>query len=182
MSENQKSHVKNVDNIKKYFEILELTPEASFSEVKNAYQHLKRLYSSEPLVLSPIIDEIPEEKRLEIVKQLEDAFDVLKKYFSIGKKQKFKIAKQRVANHNVPEFEVFNGNALKLTREVLGIELKEIALFSGIPERHLKNIELEKFDQLPPKGYIKVFLRKYAEYLSLDAKKIIHDYFRDSEK
>jgi cytoskeleton protein RodZ len=87
-----------------------------------------------------------------------------------------------VARHNVPEFEVFSGNALRLTREVLGINLKEIALYSGIPLSHLKNIELERFDLLPPIGYIKAFLKKYAEYLSLDSQKVINDYLKRFDK
>lgn len=56
------------------------------------------------------------------------------------------------------------------------MELKEIALFTGVPAEHLKNIELERLDLLPPQGYIKVFLRKYAEYLALDPKKVVEDY------
>jgi cytoskeletal protein RodZ len=62
------------------------------------------------------------------------------------------------------------------------VELKEIALFTGIPAKHLKNIELERFDLLPPTGYIKVFLKKYAEYLALDTEKVIADYLEVLER
>jgi hypothetical protein len=177
----EKSNNNNNDN-EKYYRILELKPDASFLEVKSAYLHLKKLYSSKPLVMEPIMDEISEEMQLKILDQLEEAYVKLKEFFTAKDQTKIKTAKERVARHNVPEFEVFSGNALRLTREVLGIDLKEIALYSGVSLSHLKNIELERFDLLPPIGYIKVFLKKYAEYLSLDSKKVIKDYLKRFDK
>ena len=171
----------NNDN-KKYYKVLELKPGASFLEVKSAYLHLKKLYSSKPPVLESIADDIPEKMRVEILNQLEEAYVKLKEYYTEKDQKKIGTAKERVSKHNVPEFDVFSGNSLRLTREVLGISLKEIALYSGVPLRHLKNIELERFDLLPPLGYIRVFLRKYAEYLSLDSQKVINDYLKRFEK
>ncbi|HLP61933.1 MAG TPA: helix-turn-helix transcriptional regulator, partial [Candidatus Deferrimicrobium sp.] len=112
----------------------------------------------------------------------DEAYACLKEIFKVEEKEKLTSSQQWNVNHNVPEFQNFSGNALKLTREVLGVELKEIALFTGIPEGHLKNIELERLDLLPPLGYIKVFLRKYAEYLSLDPQKVAEDYLALFEK
>jgi len=178
MCENNNNNNEN----KKYYRILELKPDASFLEVKSAYLHLKKLYSSKPLVMEPIMDEISEKTRLKILDQLEEAYVKLKEFYTAKDQKKIKTAKERVARHNVPEFEVFSGNALRLTREVLGINLKEIALYSGIPISHLKNIELERFDLLPPIGYIKAFLKKYAEYLSLDSQKVINDYLKRFDK
>lgn len=167
---------------KKYYDILEIKPDASFLEVKSAYLHLKKLYSSQPLVLSPIMDEISEEKREDILTQLDHAYETLKEFYASEEKGKITSAKEWVRTHNVPEFEVYSGNALRLTREVLGVELNEIALFTGIPAKHLKNIELERLELLPPQGYIRVFLKKYAEYLSLDSERIIRDYLKLVEK
>lgn len=167
---------------KRYYDILEIKTDAAFLEVKSAYLHLKKLYSSQPLVLSPIMDEISEEKRENIINQLDNAYETLKAFYTAEEKGKIKSAKEWVRTHNVPEFEVYSGNALRLTREVLGVELNEIALFTGVPAKHLKNIELERLDLLPPKGYIKVFLKKYAEYLSLDSGRIIEDYLKLVDK
>ena len=172
----------NNNEYEKYYRILELKPGTSFLEVKSAYLHLKKLYSSKPLVMEPIMDEISEKMRLKILDQLEEAYVKLKEFFTAKDQKKIKTAKERVARHSVPEFEVFSGNALRLTREVLGINLKEIALYSGIPLSHLKNIELERFDLLPPIGYIKAFLKKYAEYLSLDSQRVINDYLKRFDK
>lgn len=172
----------NVERYKEHFEILELKTGAPFIEVKTAYFHLRKLYATEPLVMSPIMDEISEAGRQDILNRLDNAYQTLKEYYADNEQTKLKTAKDRVERHNVPEFEVFSGNALRLTREVLGIELKELALFTGIPLRHLKNLEMERFDHLPPKGYIRVFLKKYAEYLSLDSQKVIDDYLKGFEK
>ncbi len=168
--------------LKEHFDVLELSPRATLLEVKTAYLHLKKLYSSDALVLSPLLDEISDERREGILVQLEDAYRALKDHFTVKEQTQIKTARERVNRHNVPEFEVFTGNALKLTREVLGIELKEISLYSGIPIKHLQNIEMERFELLPPKGYIRVFLKKYAEFLSLDPQKVLEDYLKAYDK
>lgn len=59
---------------KKYFEVLELTPLASYLEIKNKYRFLKKLYSADSAKLSPIADEFSQEKRNEILKQIEEAY------------------------------------------------------------------------------------------------------------
>ncbi len=162
----------------KYYKILELKPDSPFSEIKGAYLHLKRLYSSDSAVLSPLIEEISEEKREELLVQIEEAYNNLREYHSTKKTEKQKNTRDRVMHNNIPEFEVFSGNALRLTREVLGVELQEIALGTGIATRHLRSIEMERFDQLPPPGYVKIYVSKYAKYLSLDAQRVTEDYMK----
>jgi hypothetical protein len=169
---------KESKHLKKYFDILEVNPNSTFFEVKSAYFHLKKLYSSKSVVLSPIEEDITETNRRKIIENLKEAYEVLREYYSTGEKEKIQNSKERVNNRNVPEFEVFSGNALKLTREVLGVELEELSLFTGISIQHLKNIELENFNLLPPKGYIRLFLKKYADVLSLDSEKVIKDYLK----
>ncbi len=61
----------------KYLEILELGPDASLVEIKKSYLHLKRLYSTDSIVISPIAEEFPEEKRKEILQQIEGAYTKL---------------------------------------------------------------------------------------------------------
>lgn len=166
----------NHNEYKKYYDVLEIKTDASFQEVKNAYWHLKRLYSSETPVLIPVLDEISEKDRLEILNRIEDAYTHLKEYYKVEEKDKASSTRRWAVTHNVPEFAVYSGNALKVIREVLGVDLKEIALFTGVSVGHLKNIESERLDLLPPQGYVKVFLRKYAEYLALDPRKVTSDY------
>jgi len=175
MAETKDNNI-NTNGYKKYYDVLEIKTDASFQEIKNAYWHLKKLYSSEAPVLIPVLDEISEEDRLEILNRIEDAYTHLKEYYKVEEKEKAASTRQWAVTHNVPEFAVYDGNALKVTREVLCVDLKEIALFTGVPLGHLKNIESERLDLLPPQGYVKVFLRKYAEYLALDPQKVTADY------
>lgn len=59
---------------KRYFETLELTPGASLKEIKNTYEYLKKLYSTDSVETSPIADEFLEEKRHEILQHIEEAY------------------------------------------------------------------------------------------------------------
>jgi len=166
------------DDLIKYYKILELEADASFHEIKSSYLHLKKLYSSESPVLSPIIDELSKEKKKSMLASIEDAYHALKEKNISLETEKIKVTHNQVISNKIPEFEVFSGNALKLTREVLGVELQEIALSTGIPLKHLRNIELERFYLLPPAGYIEIYVTRYAEYLSLDAKRVSADYMK----
>jgi hypothetical protein len=166
----------------KNFETLELKPSASFSEIKSSYLHLKKLYSSHSPVLSTLSDEVADTKRKEVLSQIEEAYRQLKEQYSSVETEKQKKTWERVAHKNIPEFEVFSGNALKLTREVLGVDLQEISLSTGIPIRNLQYIEQERFDLLPPNGYVRIYVTKYAEYLSLDTKRVSDDYMKAMDK
>ena len=88
-----------------------------------------------------MMDEISEARCERLLMQIEKAYQELKEYHSTKKTEKQKVTRDRVMKKNIPEFDVFSGNALKLTREVLGVRLEEIALATGIPIKHLKNIE-----------------------------------------
>jgi lipopolysaccharide export system ATP-binding protein len=65
------------EEYKKYLEILELDPDASLTGIKKSYLHLKRLYSTDSIAISPMADEFPEEKRKEILQQIEEAYSKL---------------------------------------------------------------------------------------------------------
>ena len=62
------------EEYQKYLEILELDSDASLAAIKKSYLHLKRLYSSDSIVISPIAEEFPLEKRDDILQQIEMAF------------------------------------------------------------------------------------------------------------
>jgi hypothetical protein len=162
----------------KYFEILEITPDSPFSEVRSSFLHLSELYATKSSALVSIMDSISEGKRKEILIQLKEAYHELKKYYSIETKVVLNSTKDSVSKRRIPEFEVFSGKALKLIREVMGTELEDAALATGIPHKHLKSIELEEYDILPPPGYLKAYVKKYAEYLYLDKTKVTEDYMK----
>jgi curved DNA-binding protein CbpA len=75
-----------------------------------------------------------------------------------------------------PENGVFDGDVLRRIRVSLGIELEEIAATTKINEHHLRSIEGNRYDQLPPPVYLRGFLKQIAKCLSLDAGRVADSY------
>jgi hypothetical protein len=68
------------------------------------------------------------------------------------------------------------GKFLKRERETRSISLEQISNFTKIKEHHLKAIEEDKYELLPPALYVKGFLTGYARYLALDPRDIVLQY------
>jgi curved DNA-binding protein CbpA len=166
---------------KKYFEILELDSGASFSEIKNAYIRLKRLYSTDSMVITPIADEFSKKKRLAVLRQIEEAFTGLKEELKDEHQKSTNLRKPGTASENGSEGEevdslLFSGDVLRQIREKRGIHLFEVALDTKIRAGILENIEHERFDALPQEVYLKGHVSNYARYLLLDPRKVADDY------
>jgi len=160
-------------NLKKHFEILELRVDATASEINDAYASLKKLYSSNSIAISPLIDEFTEEKRKRILREIDNAYKNLS-VLNIKEELTFK---SESVNETSPESKKtlekeFDGSMLRHARLSKNIELKEIADSTNISKYHLLNIENENFDELPARIYLKGFIVSYAKYLGLDAEKI----------
>jgi curved DNA-binding protein CbpA len=76
----------------------------------------------------------------------------------------------------VPENGIFDGDVLRRIRVSLGIELEEIAATTKINEHHLRSIEGNHYDQLPPPVYLRGFLKQIAKCLSLDGGHVADSY------
>ncbi|MGD9231426.1 MAG: helix-turn-helix domain-containing protein [Desulfobacterales bacterium] len=74
--------------------------------------------------------------------------------------------------------DLISGDDLKKMREAAGIELSEINAVTKITVTVLKSMEENRIESLPPKLYLKNFLRHYAEMLQIDPKKIIDGYLK----
>lgn len=74
------------------------------------------------------------------------------------------------------------GQDLKNLRESLGIELEEVFEATKISPTALEAIERDDLTNLPPKVYLKSFLKSYAEVLQLDAKQLVEGYVKNMEK
>lgn len=70
----------------------------------------------------------------------------------------------------------YSGQKLREIRERLGVTLREIAHATKIQPMILQNIEIERYDSLPPDIYTKSFVSSYAKCLSLDSQKVAADY------
>lgn len=167
--------------MKKYFEILELDSGASLSEIKNAYLRLKRLYSTDSMVITPIADEFSKKNRLAVLRQIEEAYTRLNEELKDEHQKSTSFGKPGTASENGSEGEevdslLFSGDVLRQIREKRGIHLYEVALDTKIRVEILENIEHERFDALPQEVYLKGHVSNYARYLLLDPRKVADDY------
>jgi len=169
------------EDYRKYFEVLELDPEASMTEVRNAYARLKRLYSTDSIAITPLAAELPEKKRKKILKEIEDAHVIIMALLE-KESQKAAQAKKAAAAGQDEEAKVeraiFSGPLLKQIREQLGIGLHEISLSTKIRQEILTDIEQERFDDLPPEIYLAAHLKNYASCIMLNPKKVADDYLK----
>ena len=62
------------DELKKFYDVLELPPNASLRDVHNSFMRLKKLYSGESIVLEPLGDEFSDKKKKKIIEQIEEAY------------------------------------------------------------------------------------------------------------
>lgn len=70
------------------------------------------------------------------------------------------------------------GESLKQVREARGKTIEEMAEATGIRLHLLTALEQEAFDSLPGRGFVKLYIRAYAEVLSFDARPVIEAYDR----
>jgi curved DNA-binding protein CbpA len=75
-----------------------------------------------------------------------------------------------------PENGVFDGTVLRRIRVSLGIELEEISATTKINDHHLRAIEGNHYEQLPPPVYLRGFLKQFAKCLSLDPNHVADSY------
>jgi len=80
------------------------------------------------------------------------------------------------------EGDFISGEDLKNLRESLGIELEEMFQATKISPTTLEAIEKDRIDNLPPKVYLKSFLKSYAEALQLDARQVVEKYLRNIDQ
>lgn len=163
------------EDYNRYFEILELSPGSSLSDVRSAYQQLRELYSTDSIAMRPVRDELSEENRKEILSRIEDAYSRLKEIFEEAKEQPAPALEESLQGFidNIPSF---GGQALGQVREKLGLTLRQVAVATRITRQYLEDIESEKFSALPPEVFIRGYLVIYARHLGLDPERVASDY------
>lgn len=179
-----------------YYEILEVSPDATAKEIQRAYEHAKETFQADsPAVYSLFL----EEERMELQNIIEEAYRVLmdessrKDYDQSHSSLIEKASKERQANIPIKPSEkkgslsftglsldlgevTYRGRALKQIRERLGIDLNTIAAETKINVKTLEWIEEEDVEHLPARVYLKGFLRAYARALHLDPQKLVEGY------
>jgi cytoskeleton protein RodZ len=81
----------------------------------------------------------------------------------------------------MPEMGPEIGATLRETRMRARIDIGEVEMRTKIRAKYLRAIENEEWDLLPGPVYVKSFLRTYAEYLGLDAPRLLDEYKRRYE-
>ena len=167
--------------LKEYFDILEISIDASIPEIRKAYSYLKTLYSGSSIVISPLQDEFNEINRKEILENIERAYQSIIESFEVEKKKE--CAHKKPLNKStleaidkyISQLDSFTGKALKDIRKFHNLDLREVAECTNISRRYLKSIEEEDYLTLPQKVYLKGFIISYAEHLDLDSHTVATD-------
>jgi len=167
------------EELKKYFDILELEPDSSLHDVQNAYARLKKLYSEDSVALAALADEFPEKRRKRVLRQIDEAYAKLQGAFepepsnpvSSPPTEVSPVKKRLVV-------ERYSGPVLREVRESSGIKPEEICRRLKLRLELLKNIEDEKFDVLPEAPYLKGHLKNLAACLGLNPDRVAGDYLK----
>ena len=186
-----------------YYEILEISPDATEREIQQAYERIKETFQDDSVAIYSLFSE-KEMKKIQAV--IEEAYRVLmdetlKKDYDqahlsslalrwpkseklpeapeapVGKKTYLPFSEISIDVGQGP----YQGKMLRQIREKMGMDLKTISLETKISLKVLELIEEEALDRLPAQVYLKGFLRGYAQCLGLDPKKVIEDYLSSME-
>lgn len=169
-------------------EVLELPEDASIMEVKNAYQHLKDLYTKGSIALSPIEDDFPDATKVHILQSIEEAYLWLVTNFEKPGEGDFSdddepdVVATAATRNEISEIKKFDGSTLRRVREMLGIELGEVEFSTKIHPQYIKNIEEDKFDALPEEVFVRGYLSKYAKFLGLNSRLVVETYIKRYQK
>lgn len=171
------------DDLKKFYDMLELPVDAPLRDIHNSFMRLKKIYSGDSIVLAPLGEEFSEKKRKKVLEQIEEAYF---KLLEARKEAPSRTAFLFTDNHE-PEDELaaekivdapLTGSSLRKIREKAGIDLNEISKELKLRMELLKSVEDERFEALPEAIYLKVHLKSYAAFLGLDPVRVADEYLR----
>jgi cytoskeletal protein RodZ len=74
------------------------------------------------------------------------------------------------------------GQLMSETRKHSGLSREEVADRTHIPAYYVRMIESDSYDAIPDQLYLLPFFRRYADFLGLDAKKVVSRFICDFEK
>jgi hypothetical protein len=160
----------NRDDCQPYYEILELTSDASPIDIRKAYLFLKELYSNESIVTVPLESEISSDEQRQIVIAIEEAY---RKLSMRPEQHSFPVRDSRLAGVDCTSY---NGQVLRQIRQRLNIDLQDMALATNIQTQYLEDIENENYKDLPVYVYTRGYVANYAKFLCLDHQKVTEDY------
>ncbi len=207
-----------------YYEILEISPDASASEIRQARQSLLMLYQNDPIVADSFFNE--QEKR-QLIAKIEEAFEVLndpdkkrdydrshkpeaavngrqdkdeapagsrseavsplifEQEKSIGeaiakKTEEMSLPEEaREKSREILTRDKISGRDIQSLRQAMNISTARVFEVTRIREVFIRAIEADRFEELPPKVYLKSFLENYARVLQLPPEIVVRGYLNN---
>ena len=179
-----------------YYEILEVSPNATTKEIQRAYEHAKETFHADSMAVYSLFSE---KEVKEIEEAVEEAYRILMDESSrrsydqthsrtLGEQPPEKPSEMQVASREKraplsftdlsfnAEAEHYRGRELKQLRERMGLELQTVSKETKISLKILESLEEESLDKLPALVYLKGFLKSYAQCLGLDPQKVVEGY------
>lgn len=188
------------------YEILEIPPNANVKDIQLAYQRKLEIFADNSYVTIGILTKEEKEKERDILEQNYKLLinkEIRKKYDEelISKnllKEEERIseykeiiaetpvgsleAKDKIDNlsekscGDLSEIAFYDGPSLKKIRQLKRISIEEIVSETNIRSWYIESIEMERYDALPARLYLKGFLKQIAKYLKLPEEKVLRDY------
>ncbi len=178
-----------------HYELLELSYNATWGEIKKAYQLAKRTYSQDSIAPYSLFDANDREM---ILDRIEEAYKTL----IDGKKRKrynqdilkgspelddrtFKDTDESTTGETDDVILLpgqITGEALKQAREKRGVSLEEIADLTKINLAYLQFLEQDHYKNLPVRVYLQSYLQQYAAILKLDSTLVVDGYLESYQQ
>ncbi len=177
----------STEDTRRYYEVLELPPDAPFAEVRKKYLYLNAFYMGDSMELAALNGDAPYHRRQGILAELQDAYDRLKDI--LGREepvqqplQSSDVTVRESMRDYLDGIAAFSGPILKEIREKMGIDLGSMAIATKVQKRYLEEIEAEQFTWIPAEVYLRGYVIEYARHLSLDHQKVAEDYMKRYRK
>jgi len=162
----------------KYYDLLELPPEATIEEIRKNYSDLKALYSGESIEIKALNTDFSRELQQDFLFRLDDAYAQLT---LLLESKRPAVTNTAVTMDDglrdwIKSINCFTGAALRNIRERMGVDLKDIFAATRIQPQYLEDIENDKFGSFRAEVYLRSYLIEYTRFLSLDTQKVLADY------
>lgn len=162
----------------KYYDLLELSPDATLEEILKNYSDLKSLYSEDSNEIRALNTDFSLELQQDFLSRLDEAYEGLTHLLENRRPSAIKKAVTMDAGLSdwIKNITCYTGGVLKNIRRRMGVDLQDIFAVSRIQPQYLDDIENENFGSFRAEVYLRSYLIEYTRFLSLDTQSVLSDY------